>query len=99
MRTPTQACLGRWRSPHTGVWRNWQRSGLQNRRLQVRVLSPLRQRPDRPASPAPPAAATTRAMMGRATNHHATEEGEVADRKRRGEDAAEDRLEELFDDV
>ena len=24
-----------------GVWRNWQRSGLQNRRLQVRVLSPL----------------------------------------------------------
>ena len=30
-----------WVLARTGVWRNWQRSGLQNRRLQVRVLSPL----------------------------------------------------------
>jgi preprotein translocase subunit SecE len=32
-------------------------------------------------------------------HHHATEEGEVADRKRRGEDDAQDRLDdEVFDD-
>src|SRR6266545_383311 len=30
------------RARSKGAWRNWQRSGLQNRRLQVRVLSPLR---------------------------------------------------------
>jgi hypothetical protein len=26
----------------TGAWLNWQSTGLQNRRLQVQVLSPLR---------------------------------------------------------
>ena len=87
-----------------GVWRNWQRSGLQNRRLQVRVLSPLRRwvrhascttgrrRSDRRAF------ARRRWRAGRNIHCESTEEGELAERKRRGDDAVDDRLDEAFDD-